>query len=71
MPSLMIPTKVSRDTTLHRLFLFARYVTRVLFSSNGYKKHVMLEQVWQFHFQLPAGFSTSFYESLKRFSILL
>lgn len=40
MPSLMIPTKVRRDTILHRFFLFARPDTSVLFSSNGYKKHV-------------------------------
>lgn len=69
--SLMIPIKVSRDATLHWFFLFTRYVTSVLFFSNGYEKHVMLEQVWQFQFQLPAGFSISFYESLKRCSILL
>lgn len=68
MPSLMIPTKVSRENSQEILSIY-KVCYRVLFSSKGYKKHVMLEQVWQFQFQLPAGFSTSFYEFLKRCSI--
>lgn len=71
MHSLIMPIKGSIDKTFLSFFLYSRCVCGVLFFFNGYKKQIRLEQVWQFQFQLQTVFSISFYESLKRGSVLL